>query len=151
MEKTMPLWRILRMWGDYIKAILPLNRWINVFQKQNIYIYACLSKLAVGSFTAMDVLLESNLECRGFHPHPCLDVSRKDPPLLAWPPLWLLSMLQHLCGLLCATRNWFPYINECIFIVSPFLFVQTSLHGSCPVIRGEKWVATKWIRDQVGK
>ncbi|EEF34884.1 probable prolyl 4-hydroxylase 9 [Ricinus communis] len=26
---------------------------------------------------------------------------------------------------------------------------QTSLHGSCPVIEGEKWVATKWIRDQV--
>ncbi|KAM5549649.1 putative prolyl 4-hydroxylase 9 [Rosa sericea] len=25
---------------------------------------------------------------------------------------------------------------------------QTSLHGSCPVIRGEKWVATKWIRNQ---
>ncbi|KAH7652474.1 Procollagen-proline dioxygenase protein [Dioscorea alata] len=25
----------------------------------------------------------------------------------------------------------------------------TSLHGSCPVIRGEKWVATKWIRDQI--
>lgn len=24
----------------------------------------------------------------------------------------------------------------------------TSLHGSCPVIRGEKWVATKWMRDQ---
>uniref|UniRef100_A0A5B6YL38 procollagen-proline 4-dioxygenase n=1 Tax=Davidia involucrata TaxID=16924 RepID=A0A5B6YL38_DAVIN len=24
----------------------------------------------------------------------------------------------------------------------------TSLHGSCPVITGEKWVATKWIRDQ---
>lgn len=24
-----------------------------------------------------------------------------------------------------------------------------SLHGSCPVIRGEKWVATKWIRDQM--
>ncbi|XP_057449596.1 probable prolyl 4-hydroxylase 9 [Lotus japonicus] len=24
-----------------------------------------------------------------------------------------------------------------------------SLHGSCPVIKGEKWVATKWIRDQV--
>ncbi|CAL1380811.1 unnamed protein product [Linum trigynum] len=24
----------------------------------------------------------------------------------------------------------------------------TSLHGSCPVTRGEKWVATKWIRDQ---
>ena len=26
--------------------------------------------------------------------------------------------------------------------------MQTSLHGSCPVIKGEKWVATKWIRDQ---
>ncbi|XP_050209386.1 probable prolyl 4-hydroxylase 9 [Mercurialis annua] len=26
---------------------------------------------------------------------------------------------------------------------------QTSLHGSCPVIEGQKWVATKWIRDQV--
>lgn len=25
---------------------------------------------------------------------------------------------------------------------------QTSLHGSCPVIKGEKWVATKWLRDQ---
>lgn len=24
----------------------------------------------------------------------------------------------------------------------------TSIHGSCPVIKGEKWVATKWIRDQ---
>ncbi|GFQ04571.1 probable prolyl 4-hydroxylase 9 [Phtheirospermum japonicum] len=24
----------------------------------------------------------------------------------------------------------------------------TSLHGSCPVIKGQKWVATKWIRDQ---
>ncbi|KDP32045.1 hypothetical protein JCGZ_12506 [Jatropha curcas] len=24
----------------------------------------------------------------------------------------------------------------------------TSLHGSCPVIKGEKWVVTKWIRDQ---
>ncbi|CAL9090271.1 unnamed protein product [Musa textilis] len=27
----------------------------------------------------------------------------------------------------------------------------TSLHGSCPVIKGEKWVATKWIRDQIDK
>lgn len=26
--------------------------------------------------------------------------------------------------------------------------LQTSLHGSCPVIKGQKWVATKWIRDQ---
>ncbi|MCO5567445.1 hypothetical protein L7F22_021136 [Adiantum nelumboides] len=26
-------------------------------------------------------------------------------------------------------------------------FDKTSLHGSCPVIKGEKWVATKWIRD----
>ncbi|XP_031493954.1 probable prolyl 4-hydroxylase 9 isoform X2 [Nymphaea colorata] len=25
----------------------------------------------------------------------------------------------------------------------------SSLHGSCPVINGEKWVATKWIRDQI--
>ncbi|KDO78995.1 hypothetical protein CISIN_1g022995mg [Citrus sinensis] len=24
----------------------------------------------------------------------------------------------------------------------------TSIHGSCPVVKGEKWVATKWIRDQ---
>ena len=28
------------------------------------------------------------------------------------------------------------------------LVLQTSLHGSCPVSKGEKWVATKWIRDQ---
>ncbi|KAL0356904.1 UNVERIFIED_CONTAM: putative prolyl 4-hydroxylase 9 [Sesamum calycinum] len=25
---------------------------------------------------------------------------------------------------------------------------KTSLHGSCPVVNGEKWVATKWIRDR---
>ncbi|XP_051140566.1 probable prolyl 4-hydroxylase 9 isoform X2 [Andrographis paniculata] len=25
----------------------------------------------------------------------------------------------------------------------------TSLHGSCPVIKGQKWVATKWIGDNV--
>ncbi|XP_047172300.1 probable prolyl 4-hydroxylase 9 [Vigna umbellata] len=25
---------------------------------------------------------------------------------------------------------------------------KTSLHGSCPVIKGEKWVATKWIDDE---
>ncbi|KAI3445906.1 hypothetical protein Pfo_002571 [Paulownia fortunei] len=25
---------------------------------------------------------------------------------------------------------------------------ETSLHGSCPVVKGEKWVATKWIRDK---
>ncbi|ESW15090.1 hypothetical protein PHAVU_007G043100 [Phaseolus vulgaris] len=25
---------------------------------------------------------------------------------------------------------------------------KTSLHGSCPVIKGEKWVATKWIDDK---
>ncbi|KAL6961387.1 putative prolyl 4-hydroxylase 9 [Sarracenia purpurea var. burkii] len=25
----------------------------------------------------------------------------------------------------------------------------TSIHGSCPVIAGQKWVTTKWIRDQV--
>ncbi|KAI0498066.1 hypothetical protein KFK09_021307 [Dendrobium nobile] len=27
----------------------------------------------------------------------------------------------------------------------------TSLHGSCPVIKGEKWVATKWLRDTNNK
>jgi prolyl 4-hydroxylase len=26
-------------------------------------------------------------------------------------------------------------------------FDKTALHGSCPVIKGEKWVATKWIRN----
>jgi hypothetical protein len=28
------------------------------------------------------------------------------------------------------------------------LCLQAALHGSCPVIKGEKWVATKWIRDK---
>ncbi|KAL5099186.1 hypothetical protein RYX36_003513 [Vicia faba] len=26
---------------------------------------------------------------------------------------------------------------------------ETSLHGSCPVIKGEKWVATKWVWNQI--
>lgn len=25
---------------------------------------------------------------------------------------------------------------------------QHALHGGCPVIEGDKWVATKWIRDK---
>jgi prolyl 4-hydroxylase len=25
---------------------------------------------------------------------------------------------------------------------------KRALHGGCPVVRGEKWVATKWIRDK---
>ncbi|BBN11699.1 prolyl 4-hydroxylase [Marchantia polymorpha subsp. ruderalis] len=28
-------------------------------------------------------------------------------------------------------------------------FDAAALHGSCPVVAGEKWVATKWIRDSV--
>lgn len=27
----------------------------------------------------------------------------------------------------------------------------TSLHASCPVIRGEKWTATKWMRGAPGR
>eukprot|EP00898_Chlorokybus_atmophyticus_P001903 jgi/Chlat1/2713/Chrsp180S02878 len=28
-------------------------------------------------------------------------------------------------------------------------FDKAALHGGCPVIKGEKWVATKWVRDKV--
>ena len=27
-------------------------------------------------------------------------------------------------------------------------FDKHALHGGCPVVKGEKWVATKWIRDK---
>ena len=27
-------------------------------------------------------------------------------------------------------------------------FDKHALHGGCPVMKGEKWVATKWIRDK---
>eukprot|EP00246_Nothoceros_aenigmaticus_P012870 TRINITY_DN4179_c0_g2_i1.p1 TRINITY_DN4179_c0_g2~~TRINITY_DN4179_c0_g2_i1.p1 ORF type:complete len:288 (+),score=40.41 TRINITY_DN4179_c0_g2_i1:101-964(+) len=30
-------------------------------------------------------------------------------------------------------------------------FDKTALHGSCPVVKGEKWVATKWIRDSLSE
>ncbi|VAI22255.1 unnamed protein product [Triticum turgidum subsp. durum] len=38
----------------------------------------------------------------------------------------------------------------CLWISNSIVDVllQTSLHGSCPVVKGEKWVATKWIRDR---
>ncbi|KAL8476969.1 hypothetical protein ACS0TY_029317 [Phlomoides rotata] len=45
-----------------------------------------------------------------------------------------------------------PHRGDGLFFYSLFpngTIDPTSLHGSCPVIRGEKWVATKWIRDQV--
>ncbi|CAA0370172.1 unnamed protein product [Arabidopsis thaliana] len=44
-----------------------------------------------------------------------------------------------------------PRQGDAIFFYNLFpngTIDQTSLHGSCPVIKGEKWVATKWIRDQ---
>jgi len=25
---------------------------------------------------------------------------------------------------------------------------EQSLHGGCPVLKGEKWVATKWLRQK---
>ena len=27
-------------------------------------------------------------------------------------------------------------------------FDKHALHGGCPVVKGEKWVATKWLRDK---
>ncbi|XP_010417065.1 PREDICTED: prolyl 4-hydroxylase 13-like [Camelina sativa] len=45
-----------------------------------------------------------------------------------------------------------PRQGDAIFFYNLFpnkTIDQTSLHGSCPVIKGEKWVATKWIRDQI--
>ncbi|EOA27746.1 hypothetical protein CARUB_v10023900mg [Capsella rubella] len=44
-----------------------------------------------------------------------------------------------------------PQRGDAIFFYNLFpngTIDKTSLHGSCPVIKGEKWVATKWIRDQ---
>ncbi|WOK94417.1 putative prolyl 4-hydroxylase 9 [Canna indica] len=44
-----------------------------------------------------------------------------------------------------------PRMGDGILFYSMFVnhtIDPTSLHGSCPVIKGEKWVATKWIRDQ---
>lgn len=44
-----------------------------------------------------------------------------------------------------------PQQGDALLFYSMFpngTFDKTSLHGSCPVIKGEKWVATKWIRDQ---
>lgn len=38
--------------------------------------------------------------------------------------------------------------NVVLIMISSVSLLQRSLHGSCPVIKGEKWVATKWIRDQ---
>ncbi|KAH1120355.1 hypothetical protein J1N35_003515 [Gossypium stocksii] len=44
-----------------------------------------------------------------------------------------------------------PRIGDGLLFYSLFLngtIDLRSLHGSCPVVKGEKWVATKWIRDQ---
>ncbi|PHT54807.1 putative prolyl 4-hydroxylase 9 [Capsicum baccatum] len=43
-----------------------------------------------------------------------------------------------------------PHRGDGLLFYSLFLngtIDPTSIHGSCPVIRGEKWVATKWIRN----
>lgn len=44
-----------------------------------------------------------------------------------------------------------PQQGDALLFYSMFpngTFDKTSLHGSCPVLKGEKWVATKWIRDK---
>lgn len=44
-----------------------------------------------------------------------------------------------------------PRQGDALLFYSTFIngtIDMTSLHGSCPVIKGQKWVATKWIRDQ---
>ncbi|XP_022726920.1 probable prolyl 4-hydroxylase 9 isoform X2 [Durio zibethinus] len=51
----------------------------------------------------------------------------------------------------CAGLKIKPRRGDGLLFYSLFLngtIDRTSLHGSCPVIKGEKWVATKWIRDQ---
>ncbi|XVE93479.1 hypothetical protein REPUB_Repub01dG0196300 [Reevesia pubescens] len=51
----------------------------------------------------------------------------------------------------CAGLKIKPRKGDGLLFYSLFLngtIDRTSLHGSCPVIKGEKWVATKWIRDQ---
>ncbi|KAG4110363.1 hypothetical protein ERO13_D13G044500v2 [Gossypium hirsutum] len=51
----------------------------------------------------------------------------------------------------CAGLKIKPRKGDGLLFYSLFLngtIDPTSLHGSCPVIKGEKWVATKWIRDQ---
>lgn len=56
--------------------------------------------------------------------------------------------------LVCVYIHIYSEENEYVVFSSIYLSIwhithmQRSLHGSCPVIRGEKWVATKWIRDQ---
>ena len=48
-------------------------------------------------------------------------------------PMWLLSIVMQLrCGLMCSLTPNGETDN-------------TSLHGSCPTTKGEKWSATKWI------
>lgn len=44
-----------------------------------------------------------------------------------------------------------PKAGDALLFYSIFpngTFDRRSLHGGCPVISGEKWVATKWIRDK---
>lgn len=43
-----------------------------------------------------------------------------------------------------------PRMGDALLFYSIFpngTFERRSLHGGCPVISGEKWVATKWMRD----
>ena len=78
--------------------------------------------------------------------------------ILVKPNLKLWSWVHSLCGF--SSFLWFIYFISTkleVKIKVPFdsflssmcwALLQTSLHGSCPVIAGEKWVATKWIRDE---
>lgn len=69
--------------------------------------------------------------------------------------LFHLLLLLHLLWLLLIIYSRMLITNimsycSCSLAISHIYksLVQTSIHGSCAVIRGEKWVATKWIRDQ---
>jgi prolyl 4-hydroxylase len=57
----------------------------------------------------------------------------------------------------CATDGWHgcaqykPRQGDALMFFSMHpngTFDKHALHGGCPVTKGEKWVATKWLRDK---
>ncbi|KAF8404918.1 hypothetical protein HHK36_009813 [Tetracentron sinense] len=77
------------------------------------------------------------------------DLMHNQAPELSVFQFWTNTVCFKRLELSCSIFPFFFLFGAFFHIlIVGWPLIQTSLHGSCPVIEGEKWVATKWIRDQ---
>ncbi|KAH7575379.1 hypothetical protein JRO89_XS02G0094300 [Xanthoceras sorbifolium] len=121
---------------------------INLLQMASFLLY--LSDVEEGGETMFPFENGSNMNS-GYDFRKCIGLKvkpRRGDGLLFYS-LFPNGTIDRVIASICSKPR--PQNFSCLYgrIATEHNNVKTSLHGSCPVIKGQKWVATKWIRDQV--